>query len=81
MESIKGFGAGTGTKVSGTGRNLPEDINDTAYLEKLIAQFAAELCRKLRQAGSRLPASPLSCAIVILKPSPAVKLYIPAIPI
>lgn len=38
-------------KSLGREETFPEDINDTAYLEKLIAQFAAELCRKLRQAG------------------------------
>jgi len=36
-------------KSLGREETFPEDINDTAYLEKLIAQFAAELCRKLRQ--------------------------------
>ena len=38
-------------KSLGREETFPEDINDTAYLEKLTAQFAAELCRKLRQAG------------------------------
>ncbi len=38
-------------KSLGREETFPEDINDTTYLEKLIAQFAAELCRKLRQAG------------------------------
>ncbi|MDD2498474.1 MAG: DNA polymerase IV [Desulfitobacteriaceae bacterium] len=37
-------------KSLGREETFPEDINDTIYLEKLIAQFAAELCRKLRQA-------------------------------
>jgi DNA polymerase-4 len=37
-------------KSLGREETFPEDINDTAYLDKLIAQFAAELCRKLRQA-------------------------------
>ena len=38
-------------KSIGREETFPEDINDIAYLEKLIVQFAAELCRKLRQEG------------------------------
>ena len=30
-------------------QTFPEDINDSTYLEKLIAQFADDLCRKLRK--------------------------------
>jgi len=37
-------------KSLGREETFPEDINDIAYLEKLIVQFAAELCRKLRRA-------------------------------
>ncbi|MDD2620288.1 MAG: DNA polymerase IV [Syntrophomonadaceae bacterium] len=36
-------------KSMGREETFPEDIKDTAYLKKLIAQFAAELCRKLRK--------------------------------
>lgn len=36
-------------KSLGREQTFPEDINDTAYLEKLIAQFADDLCRKLRK--------------------------------
>ncbi len=36
-------------KSLGREETFPEDITDIAYLEKLIAQFAAELCRKLRK--------------------------------
>ncbi|HHV16726.1 MAG TPA: DNA polymerase IV [Gelria sp.] len=38
-------------KSIGREETFPEDINDIVYLEKLIVQFAAELCRKLRQEG------------------------------
>lgn len=36
-------------KSLGREETFPQDISDTTYLEKLIAQFADELCRKLRQ--------------------------------
>lgn len=36
-------------KSLGREETFPQDITDTSYLEKLIAQFAAELCRKLRR--------------------------------
>jgi DNA polymerase-4 len=36
-------------KSLGREETFPEDINDATYLKKLIAQFSAELCRKLRQ--------------------------------
>ena len=36
-------------KSLGREETFPEDINDAAYLKKMIAQFSAELCRKLRQ--------------------------------
>ncbi|NLL86354.1 MAG: DNA polymerase IV [Syntrophomonadaceae bacterium] len=36
-------------KSLGREETFPQDINDITYLEKLIAQFAAELCKKLRR--------------------------------
>lgn len=36
-------------KSLGREETFPQDINDITYLEKLIAQFAAELCKTLRR--------------------------------